>query len=106
MASALEGREFLEDLGIFRESADVAFAEDHLAVDFDVEDASAASDQLDFSVVLFSNGGLQTGGAGEVVSNPAVLDSDFHQNSFVRVDGVGQRPQDRERTAEPSPVSM
>lgn len=82
--SALEGRELVEDLGFFRKPAHVAFAEDHLAVDFDVEDASTASDQLDFSVVLFANGGLQTGGAGEVVSNPAVLDSDLHQNSFVR----------------------
>jgi hypothetical protein len=67
-----------EDLVVLGETVDVVLAEDHLAVDHDVKDASSTLDQsrLDTAVVLDRGG--QTGRLGFVVSLHAVGDRNLH----------------------------
>jgi hypothetical protein len=53
--------------------------EDQPAVHADLEDPTAGFDELDSCFrKLLLDAGLQTGGAGEVVSEPAVLDPHMH----------------------------
>ncbi len=51
----------------------------------DNEVSSLARDHLEFSVgESFLDCGLQTGGLGEIVSDHAVFDRDFHAAEFTR----------------------
>jgi phosphoenolpyruvate synthase/pyruvate phosphate dikinase len=64
---------------VFGEPIDVVFAEDHLAVDDDIEDASCAFDQSGVDLAVILDCGGQTGRLGFVVSLHAVGDRDFHR---------------------------
>jgi len=72
----------LEDLFVGREAVVVLVGVDGLAVDEDFEDAADAFLQPGGEAVLVLDGGLQTGGLGEVVSLPAIEDLDVHGSSF------------------------
>jgi hypothetical protein len=67
-----------ENLVVLGEAVDVVLAEDHLAVDHDVENPASTLDQrrLDTAVVLDRGG--QTGRLGLVVSLHAVGDRNLH----------------------------
>ena len=69
---------------MFRKSAGFLLAVDQLAVDFDVEDAPAALDELGVDAEFGLNGVRQTGGLGSVVSFHAVLDGNVHVYPLVR----------------------
>ncbi len=63
---------------MFREAVEGLLAEDEVAVDLDLEDATAGGDQFGLQVVALAQLIRQTGGTGLVVSNLAVLDGDLH----------------------------
>ena len=54
------------------------FAENHLAVGLDVENAAGTFDHFSIDSEAFLDRIRQTGGLGVVVSLHAVLDADFH----------------------------
>ena len=70
--------DLLEDLLVRREAVVVLVRVGGLAVDEDLEDAAHAFLQPGGDAVLVLDGGLQTGGLGEVVSLPAIQDLDVH----------------------------
>jgi len=72
----------LEDLFVGREAVVVLVGVGGLAVDEDLEDAADAFLQPGGDAVLVLDGGLQTGGLGEIVSLSAVEDLDVHGSSF------------------------
>jgi len=53
--------------------------EDRHAVDDDVEDTAASTDQLRVEPERFADFGRQTGGPRKVVSNSAVMDLNLHR---------------------------
>jgi len=71
-----------EDLFVGREAVVVLVGVGGLAVDEDLEDAADAFLQPGGDAVLVLDGGLQTGGLGEIVSLSAVEDLDVHGSSF------------------------
>ena len=71
-----------EDLLVSREAVGVLIRVGELAVDGDLEDTAHTFLQTCGDVVLALDGGLQTGGLGEVVSLPAVQDLDVHRVSL------------------------
>ncbi len=69
----------IDDFFVFREAAAFVFGENLPAVGLYVVDTVAAGDQLHGGVgKFFFQFGLQTGGAGQIVSLGAVGDFDFH----------------------------
>jgi hypothetical protein len=68
----------IEDLALGREAAFVLFREDHFLIDGHDEDSAAAANDLAVDAELAFDLSRQTGGSGEVVSNPAVVDSYVH----------------------------
>ena len=70
--------DLLEDLLVGGESVRHLVGVDGLLVDEDLEDPAGAFLKLRGESVLGLDGGLQTGGLGEVVSLPAVQDRDVH----------------------------
>jgi hypothetical protein len=64
---------------VFGEPIDVVFAEDHLAVDDDIEDSSGAFDQSGVDLAVILDRGGQTGRLGFVVSLHAVGDRNLHR---------------------------
>ena len=77
----LDEVDLLEDLLVGREAIVVLVRVDDLAVDEDLEDATHAFLQPGGDTVLVLDGGLQTGGLGQVVSLPAVQDLDVHSST-------------------------
>ena len=71
-----------EDLLVGREPVRFLVGVRERAVDGDFEDAAHAFLQAGGETVLALDGGLQTGGLGEVVSLPAVQDLDVHRSSL------------------------
>jgi len=71
-------RQRLEDLFVFRETAEGFLREDQLAVALDLEDSARGFDEARFDVELLLDLGRQTGGPGEIVSDAAVFDLDSH----------------------------
>ena len=71
-----------EDLLVRREAVVVLVGVGGAAVDEHLEDATHAFLQPGGDAVLVLDGGLQTGGLGEVVSLPAVEDLDVHGSSL------------------------
>ena len=71
-----------EDLLVGREPVRLLVGVREGAVDGDFEDATHAFFQAGGEAVLALDGGLQTGGLGEVVSLPAVQDLDVHRSSL------------------------
>jgi hypothetical protein len=67
----------LKDLAGLRETAQLLLGEDQVVPDRDLEDASAAADELGLDAELLLDLSRQTGGAGIVVSARAVLDGDM-----------------------------
>ena len=67
-----------EDLRVLGEAERLLVVVDARAVDVDEEDAAHALRELGGDAVLILDGGLQTGGLGEVVSLAAVRDLDLH----------------------------
>ena len=65
------------------EAPDVLLVPDLRAVDVYVEDAARPFDQLRLHLELALDRIRQTGGCGEVVSLPTVLDGDFHLNNLL-----------------------
>ena len=76
-----EGRQPTEDVRFVGERAGFVFAEEQVVVDFDVEDAAAAADELRSDTEGAFDFGRQTGGAGEVVSLHAV--GNGHDHGFL-----------------------
>jgi len=58
-------------------------AEDHISVSDDVEDATAALDQLGLNAEFLVDGCDQTGRTRLVISLYAVFDGDFHGFALV-----------------------
>jgi hypothetical protein len=79
MGSGLELVDLGEDLLSLGEPERDLVVEDHLVVGLDGEDAAGALPQLGRDAVLTLDGGLQTGGLGEIVSLAAVRDPDVHR---------------------------
>ena len=75
--------DLLEDLLVGREAVVVLVRVGSPAVDEDLEDAAHAFLQASGDAVLVLDGGLQTGGLGEVVSLPAVQDLDVHSSTSL-----------------------
>ena len=75
--------DLLEDLLVGREAVVVLVGVGGLAVDEDLEDPAHAVLQPGGDAVLVLDGGLQTGGLGEVVSLPAVQDLDVHSSTSL-----------------------
>jgi len=73
--------EVMQDFAVLGESADLMLAEDQSAVDFDIEDAPGAFDQLGFQACGFPDCSRQTDGFRGVVSHDAVGDADLHRLS-------------------------
>ena len=67
-----------ENLVVFGESVDRVLAEDHLAVDDDVEDTTGTLDELGVDSAVVLDRGGQTGRLGLVVSLHAVGDRNLH----------------------------
>jgi hypothetical protein len=74
----LELVDFREDLLVLREAIGHLVVVDQLPVDRDREDAARALLEVRGDAVLVLDGGLQTGGLGEVVSLAAVRDPYVH----------------------------
>jgi hypothetical protein len=70
--------QFFENLAFRRKTPFIAFREDDLAIRRHDEDAAAAADDLAVDAEFSFDLSRQTGGSGEVVSNPAVVDSYVH----------------------------
>jgi hypothetical protein len=68
----------LDDLALGGKATFFAFREEGLIADADDEDAAAAADELTIEAEAVFDGGRQTGGPREVVSNAAVIDSNGH----------------------------
>ncbi len=91
-ASELWLREQVCDLPVLREPAGGLLRIEELAVAGDVEDATAAANQLDVRLrVDLENRSLQTGSVGQVVSGAAVEDGDFHGPMLAQVAPAGGR---------------
>jgi len=73
-----------EDFLVGREAVVVLVGVGGAAVDEDLEDAADAFLQPGGDAVPVLDGGLQTGGLGEVVSLPAVQDLDVHRSTSSR----------------------
>ena len=72
----------LQHLSGIRVSADILLGEDEISIDRHLEHAARSLDQFDLGVgVLPLNLGRQTGGPWSVVSDCAILDTDFHHAS-------------------------
>ena len=56
----------------------LVLGEDQVTVHGDIKNTTGSSDQLRIDAVTVFQTGRQTGGAGFVVSNTAVLDADIH----------------------------
>jgi hypothetical protein len=54
------------------------FAEDQLSIEFHIEDAASALDEIGFNAIPVPDVFRQTGGMGQEVSLHAVFDADFH----------------------------
>ena len=78
----LSGVDLREDLLVGRKAIRLLVGVGRLAVDVDFEDPAHAFLQPGGEAVLALDGGLQTGGLGEVVSLPAVEDLDVHGSSL------------------------
>lgn len=63
---------------MFRKTADLMFAEDQMAIDFDVKDATGSFDQFALNTDGVLNGCCQTGSLWCVVSHHTVGDSNLH----------------------------
>jgi hypothetical protein len=68
----------IEDLALGREPALILLREDRFPIDRHDEDSAAAADDLAVDAEFAFDLSRQTGGSGEVVSNPAVVDSYVH----------------------------
>jgi hypothetical protein len=77
--------ELVDDLFLRREPPLVTLREDHLIPDADVEDPSAAADDLWLDVEFLPDLDRQTGGSGEVVSNAAIFNRDLQRPSSVPI---------------------
>jgi len=75
---ASSSAQLVENLALGGKSSLFLFREDLFPVDGDDEDAAAAADDLAVDAELSFDLSRQTGGSGEVVSNPAVVDSNVH----------------------------
>ena len=71
-------------LRMFRESAGFFLAVDQLGIDFDVEDAPAALDELGVDVEFGLNRIRQTGGLRCVVSLYAIFNGNVHVGPLIR----------------------
>ena len=78
MPLRLSGVDLREDLLVGRETVRLLIGVGDLTVDGDLENATHTFLQTGGEAVLALDGGLQTGGLGEVVSLPAVQDLDVH----------------------------
>ena len=72
-------RACFHDLGFGGEPARFLLGEDGAVVGGHDEDAAASADELTLDSQLLLERGGQTGRAGEVVSNAAVIDPDVHE---------------------------
>jgi hypothetical protein len=77
--------ELVDDLFLCREPPLVTLREDHLIPDADVEDPSAAADDLWLDVEFLPDLDRQTGGSGEVVSDAAIFNRDLQRPSSVPI---------------------
>ena len=71
---------------MLRESIFVVLAENQITIDDDVKDPARAFDKFGLDAELAFDCFRQTGGLGQVVSHPAVLDADLHAAKSGRID--------------------
>jgi hypothetical protein len=76
-SSALHAEE-VDHLLFGRKDSSAVFGIDHSITDDNVENPSAAANQLDMQPQLSTNSGFQPGSLGQVVSLHAIGDDDFH----------------------------
>ena len=67
-----------ENLVVFGETVDSVLAENHVAVDDNVENAPGSFDERGVDIAVIFDCGGQTGRLGFIVSLHAVGDGDFH----------------------------
>ena len=73
--------QLLQNLLVSREAVGFVFAEDHLAIDDDVEDTAFAFDQRRIDSGCSFDRFRQTGGLGRVVSLHAIGNRNLHRQS-------------------------
>ena len=71
---------------MLREAIFVVFGEDQVTIDDDVKDPARAFDEVGLDAERAFDCLRQTGGLGQVVSHPAVLDADLHADDSKRTD--------------------
>jgi hypothetical protein len=91
---ALQGVDLSEDLLVLGETECDLVIEDTLPVDVHEEDSADTFLEVGGDTVLLLDGGLQTGGLGQVVSLAAVRDPDLHSLLLRRrvASGIGLPP--------------
>jgi hypothetical protein len=82
---SLSGVDLLEDLLVVREPVRRLVRVDDVVVDRDLEDPAVPFLEHRGDAVLILDGGLQTGGLGQVVSLSAVSDLDVHPRLPLKV---------------------
>jgi hypothetical protein len=78
LAPLLQSAQLLDDLALGGEAALFFLGEELPVIGGDDEDAAGAAHELGLDAEVLPDLGRQTGGAGEVVSNAAVVDSNVH----------------------------
>ena len=73
-----QGCNLVEHFVVLGEAPNLLLAPDLRAIDVYVEDAARPFDQLRLHLELVFDRIRQTGGCGEIISLPAILDGDLH----------------------------
>ena len=76
-----QGCNFVEHFVVFGEAPDLLLVPNLRAIDVYVEDAARPFDQFRLHLELALDRIRQTGGCGEIISLPTILDGDFHLNN-------------------------
>src|SRR5512142_3167852 len=84
--------QLIDDFLLARKAPFVLLGKDRLVVGRDDEDPAAAANELAVDSQFLLDLSRQTGGSGKVVSDAAVIDSDFHQIVFTRIAVMLSRP--------------
>lgn len=78
LAGVSRSGQLAENLVVFWKTVDSMFAEDHVAIDDDVENPAGPLDERGVDITVIFDCGGQTGRLGFIVSLHAVGDGDFH----------------------------
>ena len=78
LAGVSRSGQLAENLVVFWKTVDSMFAEDHVAIDDDVENTAGPLNERGVDIAVIFDCGGQTGRLGFIVSLHAVGDGDFH----------------------------